>query len=150
MKPSTSLSLKSFDLMSSINSRGTFLLSRAVLPHLLAAASAGRNPHILTLSPPLHTGLLSPSGGAFPAQFAETGAGYAVAKLGMSLATLGLAAETLGKVAVNALWPYTMIGTSAMRIVSRDAHNEEKRWRSPEIVAEAAARMIEQDARTYT
>ena len=93
---------------------------------------------------------VSPSGGAFPAQFAETGAGYAVAKLGMSLATLGLAAETLGKVAVNALWPYTMIGTSAMRIVSRDAHNEEKRWRSPEIVAEAAARMIEQDARTFT
>lgn len=90
------------------------------------------------------------AGGAWPSQFAQTGAAYTMAKFGMSMATLALAAETRGKVGVNALWPYTLIGTSAMKIVSPNAEVEEKRWRSPEIVSEAAIRMLEEDGKSFT
>ncbi|CEH12057.1 short-chain dehydrogenase [Ceraceosorus bombacis] len=150
MQPTAQIPVKAFDLMSSINSRGTFLVTRSSLPYLEASSKAGKNPHILTLSPPLHTGLLSPSGGSWPAQFAQTGSAYTVSKLGMSLVSLAVAAETKGRIGVNALWPYTMIGTSAMKIVSPNAETEEKRWRSPEIVADAAARIIEQDGSKFT
>lgn len=135
-----------------INARGTWLVSRYALPHLLKSADASRNPHILTLSPPLDSGMFStsPSLGAFPAQFAQTASAYTVAKVGMSLATFALAAETHGRVGCNGLWPYTMIGTSAMKIVSRDPTNEERTWRSPLFVAEAARRMLEEDGRSFT
>lgn len=62
---------------------------------------------------------------------------------------LGLSAELNGKVGVNSLWPYTLIGTSAMKVVSPDAEVEEKRWRSPEIVAEAAIRMLQENGKTF-
>lgn len=72
-----------------------------------------------------------------------------MSKIGMSLLTLALAAETKGKVGVNSLWPYTMIGTSAMRIVNPKP-GAERGWRSPEMVAEAAGRILEQDASQFT
>lgn len=145
---------KSYDLMNSINVKGTWLVSKFALPHLLKSAEQGRNPHILTLSPPLHLNLFQPftqnrkddSGD----QFKQVGAAYSVSKLGMSIATYALAAETFGKVACNTLWPYTLIGTSAMKIVSPNAEIEERRWRSPSIVAEAAIRILEQDAKTFS
>ncbi len=68
----------------------------------------------------------------------------------MSLHTLGLSAETLGKVGVNSLWPYTLIATSAMKIVSKDAAVQERRWRNPTIVAEAAARVVEEEGRSFS
>lgn len=140
--------------MLQINARGTWLVSRYALPHLLQSASASRNPHILTLAPPLshETFTTTPTeqGGCWPDQFAQTASAYTLAKGGMALVNLGLSAELAGSgVGVNALWPYTLIGTSAMRIVSRDAAVEERRWRSPEIVAEAAVRMLQEDGRKF-
>ncbi|KAE8222756.1 hypothetical protein CF326_g8315 [Tilletia indica] len=169
MKPTLNASVKSYDLMNSINARGSWLVSRFALPHLLDSASKSRNPHILTLSPPLSYGMLdSPSllgggshgltkkvspGDVWPSQYAQTASAYTIAKFGMSLNTLALAAELRGKVGVNALWPYTLIGTSAMKIVaagSGTVEEAEKKWRSPEIVAEAGVRILEEDGTKFT
>lgn len=158
MKPTGEATVKSYDLMNGINSRGSWLVSRFALPHLLESHARGANPHILTLSPPLNFNMLSteephrsPSPTAmYPAQLAQTASAYTIAKFGMSLLTLALSAETYGRIAVNSLWPYTLIGTSAMKIVSKDAQTEEKRWRNPTIVAEAAVRMFEEKATLYT
>src|SRR5690606_30353359 len=91
-----------YDLMQDINTRGTFMLTRACLPQLLLSSQA----HVLTLSPPLN--LTSPYWLArFP--------GYLISKYGMSLATLAFAAEFREQqVAVNALWPRTTIATDAV------------------------------------
>ncbi|KAN0065769.1 hypothetical protein ACQY0O_000899 [Thecaphora frezii] len=150
MKPTVEASVKSFDLLNNVNARGSWLVSRFALPHLLRSNICGHNPHILTLSPPLTYNTLSPdpSHTIFPAQLAATASAYAIAKFGMSIASLALAAELEGKVGVNALWPYTLIGTSAMKIVSGGS-KEEKRWRSPEIMAEAAVRMLEEKGSTF-
>lgn len=137
-------------MQTSINARGTWLVSRYALPHLLKSSEQDRNPHILTLSPPLEHSMFSPRDASFPHHFAQTASAYAVAKVGMSLATYGLAAETWGKVGCNGLWPYTLIGTSAMKIVSRDAANEERTWRSPQFVAEAAWRMLSEDGKQFS
>lgn len=137
--------------MLNINARGTWLVSRFALPHLLKSSDASRNPHILTLGPPLthDTFTTNPQTGCWPEQFATTAAAYTLAKGGMALVNLGLSAELNGKVGVNSLWPYTLIGTSAMKVVSPDAEVEEKRWRSPEIVAEAAIRMLQENGKTF-
>lgn len=125
---------KKLDLMHDINTRGTFLLSRAALPHLAASS----DPRVLTLSPPLN---LDPKWlGAFPA--------YMLAKYGMTLATLGLAAEFAGGIPTEdgpvgaplramCLWPRTMIRTAAVRnVIGGDALYE--RSRTPELYADAA------------
>lgn len=157
MTPTVSSSVKSYDLMNGINSRGTWLVSRFALPHLLESAGKGNNPHVLTLSPPLNFNSLSttpgpaePEAAIFPHQIAQTASAYTIAKFGMSLHTLGLSAETWGKVGVNSLWPYTLIATSAMKIVSKDAAVQERRWRNPTIVAEAAARVLEEEGRSFS
>lgn len=156
MVPTEKASVKSYDLMTGINSRGSWLVSRFALPHLLRSADKGNNPHILTLSPPLSFNTLSTTPGPsnppsiFPHQIAQTASAYTIAKFGMSLLTLGLSAETLGKVGVNSLWPYTLIATSAMKIVSKDAEVEERRWRNPSIVAEAAVRVVEEKGSEFT
>ncbi|TKY85481.1 hypothetical protein EX895_005643 [Sporisorium graminicola] len=158
MAPTHTASVKSYDLMNGINSRGTWLVSRFALPHLLESAEKNRNPHVVTLSPPLNFNTLSTTPGSassqlppiFPQQFAQTASAYTIAKFGMSLLTLGLAAETFGKIAVNSLWPYTLIATSAMKIVSKDAAVQERRWRNPSIVAEATARLVEENAESFT
>ncbi len=114
--------VKMFDLMNQINYRGTWLTSRACLPHLLKA----KTPHILTLSPPLNLD---------PRWFAPHTA-YTIAKYNMSLTVLGLAAELKGKVAVNALWPQTWIATAAISyIAGKDAF---KQCRKADIMADAA------------
>ncbi|MFC9893076.1 SDR family oxidoreductase [Nocardia sp. NPDC127579] len=106
LSPTETLPMKKYDLMQDINCRGSFLLSKLCIPHLRAAARAGRNPHILTLSPPLN---LDP-------KWAGMALGYTIAKYGMSLTTLGLAEELKGDgIGVNSLWPRTTIATAAVR-----------------------------------
>ncbi|MCC6757803.1 MAG: NAD(P)-dependent oxidoreductase [Arenimonas sp.] len=119
--------MKRFDLMSQVNARGSFLCAQKALPYLLKAP----NPHILTLAPP-------PS---LDPKWWGPHTGYTLAKMGMSLVTLGLAEEFKGKVAVNALWPQTVIGTDAINMIPGvDLGN----CRKPEIVADAAVRILQQ------
>jgi citronellol/citronellal dehydrogenase len=114
--------IKRFDLMQQVNARGSFLCAQVCLPHLLRAD----NPHILTLAPPP---TLDP-------RWWAPHVGYTLAKMGMSLVTLGLAAELREQgVAVNALWPRTVIATDALKMIPGVA---EENCRRPEIVADAA------------
>ncbi|KDE08856.1 hypothetical protein MVLG_00956 [Microbotryum lychnidis-dioicae p1A1 Lamole] len=133
-------SMKTYDLMNSINSRGTYLVTKTAVPHLLESAKKGRNPHILTFSPP-------PEGNLTPEALGPMGA-YAIAKVGMSLATLGFAGELKGKVASNALWPLTYISTEAIRLIM----SEEGRQlaRDPTIMADAAFAMLNKPSASYT
>ena len=120
--------MKRFDLMFGVNVRGTFLCSQACLPHLQQSAAAGRNPHILTLSPPLNME---------PKWFAPHVA-YTMAKYGMSMCVLGMAEEFRGDgIAVNALWPRTVIATAAIAMIPGAAEQTD-RMRKPEIMADAA------------
>ncbi|MEW5742135.1 MAG: NAD(P)-dependent oxidoreductase [Myxococcota bacterium] len=121
--------MKKFDLMHQVNSRGTFLVSQACLPHLLKSPHA----HILTLSPPLN---LSP-------RWFGPHVAYSMAKYGMSLCVLGLAEEFLGKVAVNALWPKTTIATAAVNMLGGD--DLMKASRKPDIMADAAHAILTRD-----
>jgi NAD(P)-dependent dehydrogenase (short-subunit alcohol dehydrogenase family) len=129
------LSVKKFDLMMQIQLRGTFLLTRAALPHLRAA----ENPHILTLSPPVN---LAPHWlGMHPP--------YTLAKYGMSLLALGWAAEYAeAGVASNTLWPETLIATAAVSNVLGAAAMQGTR--SPEIMADAAMCIVTRSAHLIT
>ena len=113
--------MKRFDLMNQVNSRGTFMCSQICLPHLLKS----ENPHILTLAPPINLN---------PKWWAPHTA-YTMAKMGMSFVTLGLAEEFKGKVAVNALWPRTVIATDAINMIPGV---EASKCRTPEILSDAA------------
>ena len=115
--------MKRYDLMHGVNSRGTFMVSRACLPHLLKSKFA---PHILTLSPPL----------SMKTKWFENHVAYTSAKFGMSMCTLGMAGEFIGKVAVNSLWPRTTIATAAVNMLGGD--DMMKGSRTPEIMADAA------------
>ncbi len=101
LRDTLSMDMKRYDLMHTINTRGTFLTSKLCLPHLLKA----ENPHILNLSPPLN---LAP-------HWFGSHVAYTMAKYGMSMCVLGMAEEFKGKVAVNALWPRTAIATAAVQ-----------------------------------
>jgi citronellol/citronellal dehydrogenase len=115
--------MRRFDLMHQINTRGTYMVSKHAIPHLLKA----QNPHILMLSPPLD----------MKEKWFAAHTGYTMAKFGMSLVVLGLAGELRGKVAVNALWPRTTVATSAIKnLLGGDALMS--RSRTPEILADAA------------
>jgi citronellol/citronellal dehydrogenase len=122
--------MKRFDLMQQVNARGSFLCAQACLPHLLQAA----NPHILTLAPPPN---LDPKWWA-------PHTGYTLAKMGMSFVTLGLAAEFGPQgVAVNALWPRTVIATDAINMIPGV---ELAQCRRPEIMADAAHAVLVREA----
>jgi citronellol/citronellal dehydrogenase len=132
--------MKRFDLMFGVNVRGTFLCSQACLPHLQRAAAGGRNPHILTLSPPLNLD---------PRWFAHHVA-YTMAKYGMSMCVLGMAEEWRDTgIGVNALWPRSVIATAAIAMIP-GAAEEIARMRKPEIMADAARAILTRDARTTT
>jgi citronellol/citronellal dehydrogenase len=123
--------MKRFDLMQQVNARGSFLCAQACLPHLERSA----NPHILTLAPPP---TLDPKWWA-------PHTGYTLAKMGMSLVTLGLAAELAPRgIAVNALWPRTVIATDAINMIPGV---DLAKCRRPEIVADAAHAVLIGDAR---
>ena len=115
--------MRRFDLMHQINARGTFMVSKHAIPHLLKA----ENPHILMLSPPLD----------MKEKWFAAHTGYTMAKFGMSLVVLGLSGELRGKAAVNALWPRTTIATSAVKnLLGGDRLMSMSR--TPEILADAA------------
>jgi citronellol/citronellal dehydrogenase len=123
--------MKRFDLMQQVNARGTFLCSQACLPELLKSP----NPHILTLAPPPN---LDPKWWA-------PHTGYTLAKMGMSFVTLGLAAEFGPQgIAVNALWPRTVIATDAINMIPGVSAAQ---CRKPEIVADAAHAILTTPAR---
>jgi citronellol/citronellal dehydrogenase len=120
--------MKRFDLMNQINARGTFLVSKLCMPHLMKAA----NPHVLLLSPPLD----------FQPKWFAGHTAYSIAKYNMSLCVLGMAAEFAGKVAFNALWPRTAIATAAIRLAA-GSDEAARRCRTPEILADAAYRIFQ-------
>jgi citronellol/citronellal dehydrogenase len=129
--------MKRFDLMHQINTRGTFACSQACLPHLLKA----ENPHILNLAPPLT---------ALQEKWFAPHVAYTMAKFGMSLCVLGMAGELRPQgVAVNALWPRTVIATAAVQnILGGDATIRGSR--TPEIVADAAHVILSRKSRECT
>lgn len=130
------LATKRFDLMQAVNVRGTFLLSRAALPHLREA----ENPHILSLSPPLN----------LSAKWLGAHTGYTLAKYGMTMATLGIAAEFADDgIAANTLWPRTTIATAAVQY-SLGGDRMMAASRTPEIYADAAYEVLVQPARAYS
>ena len=128
--------MKRYDLMNSINARGTFMVSQKALPHLLKSSHA----HILNLSPPLDMRPLWFKGHV----------AYTMAKYGMSLCVLGMAEEFREQgVGVNALWPLTAIDTAAVRNVLGDDRMA-RMSRLPTIVADAAHAIMVRDPRTCT
>ena len=132
--------MKRFDLMFDVNVRGTFACSQACLPHLRTSAIAGRNPHILTLSPPLN---LEP-------KWFRGHVAYTMAKYGMSMCVLGMGEEFRADgIGVNALWPRSVIATAAVAMIPGAAEQTD-RMRRPEIVADAAIAILMRDARTTT
>ena len=128
--------MKRYDLMHQINTRGTFACSQACLPHLLKA----KNPHILNLSPPLD----------MKEKWFAPHVAYTMAKFGMSMCVLGMAGELRADgVAVNALWPRTVIATAAVQnLLGGDAtiHGS----RTPEIMADAAHVILTRPSRECT
>ncbi len=130
--------MKRFDLMQQINTRGTFLCSKLCLPHLARSP----NPHILMISPPLN----------IEERWFAPHLAYSLAKYGMSLCVLGLAGELRAQgIAVNALWPRTVIDTAALQIAlaGRPAA-ERRRVRKPQIMADAAHVILTSDSRQFT
>jgi citronellol/citronellal dehydrogenase len=129
---------KRFDLMFDVNVRGTFLTSQAALPHLRQSAKDGRNPHILNLSPPLSMK---------PIWF-KNHVAYTMAKYGMSMCVLGMAEEfKRDGIAVNALWPRTVIDTAALQMIPGiDA----LAGRTPQILADAAHIILNRDSKECT
>lgn len=136
LTPTLQTDAKRYDLMHQINARGTFLTSKACIPHLAQAS----NPHILNLSPPL---TLAP-------HFFAPHVAYSVAKFNMSLFALGMAEELRPQgIAVNCLWPATIIATAALSALPQGdalaAHA-----RRPEIVADAAYAIFTSPSREHT
>jgi citronellol/citronellal dehydrogenase len=118
--------MKRFDLMFGVNVRGTFMTSQICAPHLLKSAKQGRHPHILNLAPPLN---LDP-------KWFKYHTAYTMAKYGMSMCVLGMAAEFKDRgIAVNGLWPRTIIATAALQVIPGV---DWKAGRKPEIMADAA------------
>lgn len=127
--------MKRFDLMNQVNARGTFLTSKACIPHLKKAA----NPHVLALSPPLDLA---------PHWFGRHVA-YSMAKYGMSLCMLGMSDEYRGQIAFNGLWPRTGIATAAIQFALAGDEGM-KMCRTPEIMADAAYAIFNKPAAEFT
>jgi len=126
--------MKRFDLMHGVNARGTYLCTKLCLPQLRQSAERGRNPHVLTLSPPL----------SMKTKWFENHTAYSMAKYGMSLCTLGHAGEfrKFG-IGVNSLWPRTAIATAALQMIPGA---DVTRCRKPEILADAAYLVLTSDS----
>jgi citronellol/citronellal dehydrogenase len=126
--------MKRYDLMHNINTRGTFLCSQLCVPHLLKA----KNPKILNLSPPLN----------MEERWFAPHVAYTMAKFGMSMCVLGMAGEFRGKIAVNALWPKTVIDTAAVRNLLGGTEVSNM-GRTPAIMADSAYAILTKDV-NYT
>jgi citronellol/citronellal dehydrogenase len=126
--------MKRFDLMNGVNARGTYLCTQACLPALKQSAAAGRNPHVLNMSPPL----------SMKERWFAPHTAYTMAKYGMSMCTLGHAGEFRPYgIAVNSLWPRTAIATAALQMIPGV---DVKLCRTPEILADAAYFILTSDA----
>jgi citronellol/citronellal dehydrogenase len=138
LTPTEKTPAKRFDLMFDVNVRGTFLTSQAALPYLRESAKAGRNPHILTLSPPLS---MNP-------KWFKSHVAYTMSKYGMSMCVLGMSEEFKREgIAVNALWPRTAIDTAALQMIPGV---DTDFCRKPEILADTAYIILNRDAKTTT
>lgn len=127
--------MKRYDLMHQINTRGTFLLSKECLPHLLKSNHA----HILNISPPLN----------MTAKWFAPHVAYTMAKYGMSMCVLGMSHEFRDEnIAVNALWPKTAINTAAIEMLT--GPQSLKYSRKPEIVADAAYAILSKEPKEAT
>ncbi len=136
LTPTPATPMKRFDLMFGVNVRGTYLCTQACLAALTKSAQAGRNPHVLNMSPPL----------SMREHWFKGNVAYTMAKYGMSECTLGHAGEfrPLG-IAVNSLWPRTAIATAALQMIPGVDLNM---CRKPEILADAAYLIVTSDAKT--
>ena len=129
---------KRFDLMFDVNVRGTFLASQAAIPYLRESAEAGRNPHILTLSPPL----------SMKAKWFKNHVAYTMAKYGMSMCVLGMSEEfKRDGIAVNALWPRTAIDTAALQMIPGV---DTAACRTPEILSDTAYIILNRNSKECT
>ena len=138
LTPTEKTPAKRFDLMFDVNVRGTFLTSQAAIPYLRESAKAGRNPHILTLSPPLS---MSP-------KWFKNHVAYTMSKYGMSMCVLGMAEEfKRDGIAVNALWPRTAIDTAALQMIPGV---DTDFCRKPEILSDTAYIILNRDSKTTT
>jgi citronellol/citronellal dehydrogenase len=127
LTPTAKTELKRYDLMTGVNSRGTFLVTKACLPHLLKSDHA----HVLTLSPPLDLRTM----------WFQNHPPYSLAKYGMSMLSLGWAGEFKGKIAVNCLWPRTTIDTATVRNLL-GGEKMASASRTPEIMGDAALAIL--------
>ena len=138
LTPTEATPAKRFDLMFDVNVRGTFLTSQAAIPHLRESAKAGRNPQILTLSPPL----------SMKAKWFQHHVAYTMAKYGMSMCVLGMSEEFRKTgIAVNALWPRTAIDTAALQMIPGV---DTAACRTPEILADAAYVILNRESKDCT
>jgi len=138
LTPTEKTPAKRFDLMFDVNVRGTFLTSQAAIPYLRESAKAGRNPHILTLSPPLS---MNP-------KWFKSHVAYTMSKYGMSMCVLGMAEEfKRDGIAVNALWPRTAIDTAALQMIPGV---DTDFCRKPEILSDTAYIILNRDSKTTT
>ena len=138
LTPTEATPAKRFDLMFDVNVRGTFLTSQAAIPHLRESAKAGRNPHILTLSPPL----------SMKAKWFQHHVAYTMAKYGMSMCVLGMSEEFRKTgIAINALWPRTAIDTAALQMIPGV---NTAACRTPEILADAAYVILNRESKDCT
>jgi citronellol/citronellal dehydrogenase len=138
LTPTEKTPAKRFDLMFDVNVRGTFLTSQAAIPYLRESAKAGRNPHILTLSPPLS---MSP-------KWFKNHVAYTMSKYGMSMCVLGMSEEFKREgIAVNALWPRTAIDTAALQMIPGV---DTDFCRKPEILSDTAYIILNRDAKITT
>jgi citronellol/citronellal dehydrogenase len=136
LAPAAEIDMRRFDLMHAVNARGAFMVSKFALPHLVKAG----NPHILMISPPLD----------LRSEWFAPHTAYSLSKFGMSLVALGLAGELRQRgIAVNALWPRTTIATAAVRF-ALGGEPMMRMSRTPDIVAEAAARIVAKPAGSFT
>ena len=138
LTPTPATPMKRFDLMFGVNVRGTFCCTQACLPELIGSAKAGRNPHVLNMSPPLN----------MKEHWFKGHVAYTMAKYGMSQCTLGHAGEFRPHgIAVNSLWPRTPIATAALQMIPGVDMNL---CRRPEILADAAWFILTSDAKKTT
>jgi citronellol/citronellal dehydrogenase len=138
LTPTPATPMKRFDLMMGVNARGTFACTQACLPALIESSRAGRNPHVLTLSPPL----------SLQARWLAPHLAYTMAKYGMSMCTLGHAEELRPHgIAVNSLWPRTAIDTAALQLIPGV---DVRKARKVDIMADAAWHVLTSDAATLT
>ena len=138
LTPTLATPMKKFDLMFGVNVRGTYAVTQACLPELIKSAKAGRNPHVLNMSPPL----------SMKEHWFKGHVAYTMAKYGMSECTLGHAGEFRPHgIAVNSLWPRTGIATAAMQMIPGVDLNL---CRKPEILADAAYFIFTSEAKVTT